>query len=120
MNIPGELIAKLRHNLVFRRIHDGFAEIAANRECVEQIAPSDKNGAALLSILAQWVDIGFDSPQLIQRFLKRFPKELRSQMPLADYVHLRMAEGFVAMTQEEFEEAVKHFEIGRASCRERV
>lgn len=110
MNIPDELIAKLRHNLVFRCIQDGFAEIAANRECVEQIAPSEKNGAALLSSLAQWVDIGFDSPQLIQRLLKRFPKELRSQMPLSDYVHLRMAEGFVAMTQEEFEEAVKHFE----------
>ena len=110
MNIPDELVAQLRHDLVFRRIQDGFAKIAANRECVEQIAPSEKNGAALLSCLAQWVDIGFDSPELIQRLLKRFPKEMRSQMPLADYVHLRMAEGFVAMTQEEFDEAVKHFE----------
>ena len=110
MNIPDELITKLRHDLVFRRIQDGFAEIIANRNYVEQVAPSDKNGPALLSSLAQWVDIGFDSPQLIQRLLKRFPKELRSQIPLADYVHLRMAEGFVAMTQEEFDQAVKHFE----------
>jgi len=110
MNIPDALISKLRRNLVFRRIQDGFTEISANRECVEQIAPSDKNGAALLSSLAQWVDIGFDSPQLIQQLLKRFPKDMRSQMPLVDYVHLRMAEGFVAMTQEEFADAVKHFE----------
>lgn len=110
MTISDELITSLRRNLVFRRIQDGFATISANRGCIEEVAPAEKNGAALLSSLAQWADIGFDSPQLIQRLLKRFPKEMRSQMPLADYVHLRMAEGFVAMTQEEFERAIRHFE----------
>lgn len=110
MKITDELIRELRHNLVFRRIRNGFQAIEANRGCFDSVAPAEKNGAALLSSLAQWVDIGFDSPQLIQKLLKRFPKELRSQMPLADYVHLRMAEGFVAMTQEEFGQAVGHFE----------
>lgn len=110
MKITDELIRELRRNLVFRRIRNGFETIEANRGCFDSVAPAEKNGAALLSSLAQWVDIGFDSPQLIQRLLKRFPKEMRSQMSLADYVHLRMAEGFVAMTQEEFEQAVGHFE----------
>ena len=110
MNIADELISLLRHDLVFRRIQDGFASLSENRGCFDAVAPDEKNGAALLSGLAQWVDIGFDSPQLIQKLLKRFPRELRSQMPLVDYVHLRMAEGFVAMTQEEFEQAVGHFQ----------
>lgn len=108
--IPDELIAQLRSDLVFRRIQSGFGAISASRNHVELISASEKNSAALLSSLAQWVDIGFESPQLVEKLLKRFPKELRSQMPLADYVHLRMAEGFVAMTQEEFDQAVRHFE----------
>lgn len=110
MKIPDSLLSHLRHDLVFRRIQSGFTTISANRNCLDFIAPQ-KNAAALLGILAQWVDIGFDSPQLIKKLLKRFPKELRSQMPVADYVHLRMAEGFVAMKQEEFQQAIEHFEL---------
>lgn len=109
--IPDELITRLRDDLVFRRIQSGFAAISANRGCFDAVAPEEKNGASLLSGLAQWVDIGFDSPQLIKKLLRRFSKDIRSQMSLTDYVHLRMAEGFVAMTQEEFERAVAHFEI---------
>jgi tetratricopeptide (TPR) repeat protein len=108
--IPDELITQLRRDLVFRRIQSGLGAISASGNYLELIAASEKNGAALLSSLAQWVDIGFESPELVEKLLKRFPKELRSQMPLADYVHLRMAEGFVAMAEEEFDQAVRHFE----------
>ncbi|HLW82591.1 MAG TPA: tetratricopeptide repeat protein [Candidatus Acidoferrales bacterium] len=111
MKIPDPLISQLRHDLVFRRIQSGFSAISANRACFNSISPEQKNAAVLLGSLAQWVDIGFDSPQLIKKLLKRFPKGLRSQMSLADYVHLCMAEGFVAMQQEEFEQAICHFQV---------
>jgi len=111
MKIPDQLITQLRHDLVFRRIQSGFSKLSSSRACFDAIDPKQENGAALLGILAQWVDIGFDSPQIIKRLLTRFSKNLRSQMPLSAYVHVRMAEGFVAMTEEEFEQAIQHFEI---------
>lgn len=111
MKIPDQLIAQLRHDLVFRRIQSGFARLSASRSCFDGIDPQQKNAAPLLGTLAQWVDIGFESPQIIKRLLARFPRNLRSRMPLSAYVHVRMAEGFVAMTEEEFEQAIEHFEM---------
>jgi len=55
------------------------------------------------------VDIGFEGPQLIKRLLPRFPKDSRAALPLLDYLHLRMAEGLVAMVEEDFERAIGHF-----------
>ena len=64
--------------------------------------PRTKSAGALLGYLAQWVDIGFESPQLIKCLLPRFPKDSRAALPLLDYLHLRMAEGLVAMCGGKF------------------
>ncbi|MHB8527216.1 MAG: tetratricopeptide repeat protein [Candidatus Acidiferrales bacterium] len=111
MKIPDSLVVQLRRDLVFRRIGDGMKKLHAHREIFNSLRPVQTNAAALLGCLAQWVDIGFASPTLIKKLLLRFPKTLRATMPLSDYVHLRMAEGFVAMTDEEFGKAIEHFEI---------
>jgi tetratricopeptide (TPR) repeat protein len=55
------------------------------------------------------VDIGFEGPQLIKSLLPRFPKDSRAALPLLDYLHLRMAEGLVAMAEEDFDQAIRHF-----------
>ena len=68
------------------------------------------NAAPLVGLLAQWVDIGFDRPQLVSDLLSRFPQVSRASLPLSDYLHLRMAEGFVAMCAEDCENAIRHFE----------
>lgn len=109
--IPDKLVVQLRQDLVSRRISAGMEKLRAHRAVFRSLRPEQKNAAALLGCLAQWVDIGFASPKLMEGLLSRFPNRLRANMPLSDYVHLRMAEGFVAMTQEEFDRATKHFEI---------
>ena len=83
--------------------------LEANRKLIGTLVPAQKNAGVLLGYLAQWVDIGFEGPQLIKRLLPRFPKDSRASLPLLDYLHLRMAEGLVAMTEEEFEKAKQHF-----------
>lgn len=83
--------------------------LEANRSLIGSLAPTRKNAGVLLGYLAQWVDIGFEGPQLIKRLLPRFPKDSRAALPLLDYLHLRMAEGLVAMAEEEFEQATRHF-----------
>jgi tetratricopeptide (TPR) repeat protein len=108
--IPDALLKRLREDLVSRRIDGGIEWLKHHRDRLESLGPSQSNAAALLGLVAQWVDIGFDRPNLVKELLLRFPQAHRSSLPLSDYLHLRMAEGLVAMGDEEFENAIPHFE----------
>jgi len=105
----GELLRQLREDIAYRRLDSGMRCLEANRSLIGSLAPTRKSAGVLLGYLAQWVDIGFEGPQLIKRLLPRFPKDSRAALPLLDYLHLRMAEGFVAMAEENFEQAIRHF-----------
>jgi tetratricopeptide (TPR) repeat protein len=105
----GELLRQLREDIVYRRLDSGMRCLEANRSLIGSLAPTRKSAGVLLGYLAQWVDIGFEGPQLIKRLLPRFPKDSRAALPLLDYLHLRMAEGLVAMVEEDFEKAIGHF-----------
>jgi tetratricopeptide (TPR) repeat protein len=105
----GELLRQLREDIAYRRLDSGMRCLEANRRLIGALAPTQKSAGVLLGYLAQWVDIGFEGPQLIQRLLARFPKDSRAALPLLDYLHVRMAEGLVAMAEEEFDRAIRHF-----------
>ncbi len=105
----GELLRQVREDIAHRRLDSGMRCLDANRGLIASLAPSNKNAGVLLGYLAQWVDIGFEGPQLIKRLLPRFPKHSRASLSLLDYLHLRMAEGLVAMTEEDFDQAKRHF-----------
>jgi tetratricopeptide (TPR) repeat protein len=104
-------IKRLREDLVHRRIGSGMGWLEAQRERFQQGDSADPVPPALVWYLAQWVDIGFGDPALVKALLDRFPIEMRAQLPLSDYVHLRMAEGMVAMLEEQPDGAIRHFEL---------
>src|SRR5579872_7490476 len=108
--IPDRFLVQLRQDLVSRRIGQGIEHLARHRPMFAALDPSQKNSASLLGLLAQWVDIGFERPQLIKELLARFPCASRAALPLCDYLHVRMAEGFVAMYAEDCDNAIRHFE----------
>jgi tetratricopeptide (TPR) repeat protein len=103
-------LTRLRDDLVSRRIRSGIDWLANHRNFVAALDPSQKNAGALLGFLAQWVDIGFDQPGLVKELLSRFPQASRAALPLSDYLHVRMAEGLVAISEENFDDAIRHFE----------
>lgn len=105
----GGLLRQLREDIAYRRLDSGMRCLEANRRLIESLAPEQKSAGVLLGYVAQWVDIGFEGPQLIKCLLAHFPRDSRASLPLIDYLHLRMAEGLIAMTQEEFEVAKRHF-----------
>jgi len=107
----GELLRRLREDIAYRRIASGMRCLEANRGLLDALAPVHRSAGVLLGYVAQWVDIGYEGPQLIKCLLARFPKDSRAALPLLDYLHLRMAEGLVAMAEEEFEQAIRHFEF---------
>jgi len=108
--IPDAVLKRLREDLVSRRIQSGIEWLERHRAHFKSVDPSQANAAAFLGLMAQWVDIGFDRPSLVKQLLLRFPQAHRANLPLSDYLHLRMAEGLVAMADEEFENAIPHFE----------
>ena len=105
------LLTPLRDDLGFRRIEQGIRRLERVRPAIEGLRPELHSSGVLLGLVAQWVDAGFDSPELLARLLARFPQSTRSTLPVLDYLHVRMAEGVLAMSREEFEPAAAHFEF---------
>jgi len=108
--LPEDFLTQIRDDLVSRRIGIGIDRLARYRSTLMALDPAEQNAASLVGFLAQWVDMGFDRPQLIDDLLSRFPPACRASLPLSEYLHLRMAEGFVAMCTEDWENASRHFE----------
>jgi tetratricopeptide (TPR) repeat protein len=103
------IISQLRDHLGCRRMECGMLALAAHALALESLDPSAPKAGVLLGLVAQWVDAGFAGPGLVRDLLARFPSPCRAELPLLDYLHVRMAEGMVAMSSEDFALAVQHF-----------
>ena len=103
------IISQLRDHLGFRRMECGMLTLAAHALALESLDPAAPNAGILLGLVAQWVDAGFAGPGLVRDLLARFPSACRAELPLLDYLHVRLAEGMVAMAGEDFALAVQHF-----------
>ncbi len=109
--ISDEFLAQLKEDLVRRRVGRGMARLEDQRHLLSSLDPEQKNAGRFAGCLAQWVDIGFQRPSLVNEVVSRFPKPARSRMALHDYVYLRLAEGMVALTGEATEEAIRHLDV---------
>jgi len=109
--ITDEFLARLKDDLVCRRVGQGMARLEGHPGLLTSFDSHKKNAALFAGYLAQWVDIGFQRFALIKEIVARFSKAQRARLPLRDYLHLRMAEGMVAMTEESTEEAIRHFDF---------
>jgi tetratricopeptide (TPR) repeat protein len=109
--IPESFLAQLKEDVGWRRIDSGLQRLEAHRALIESCDANQKGAGVLLGYLAQWVDIGFARLGVIQKLLERFSAADRETLTLREYVHSKMAEGLVAMSEEEFAEATHHFEV---------
>jgi tetratricopeptide (TPR) repeat protein len=110
-DISDEFLAQLKEDLVCRRVGRGMARLEEHRSLLPAFDPEGKNAAPFVGYLAQWVDIGFDRVGLVKQIICCFPKRMRARLPLGDYLHLRAAEGMVAMAEESSQEAIRHFDF---------
>ena len=105
------LIDGLRDDLVKRRVRWAFEKLAAHRPLLEQLTPDQPRAASLVGQLAIWTDAGFHDSATAKQLLARFAPAARAQLPLAEYVQLRLGEGFVAMKDEALAEAIGHLDF---------
>lgn len=109
--VSEEILLQLTEDLGNRRIASGIARLEAHTALFSTLTPDQPNAGKLAACLAQWVDVGFERPQLIQQLLLRFPQQARAGLPVREYIHLQMADGFLAMSDEEPDEAIRHLDI---------
>lgn len=107
MTITPQLLAKLERASLNRRVSAGIALL--DRESFDDLR-FDRLGsasAAFLLCLAQWIDLGYKSPQLLEDLLKQVTPAARARMPVCDFLMLRMAEAFVALAEEDDDQAIR-------------
>jgi tetratricopeptide (TPR) repeat protein len=109
--ITDEFLAQLKEDLVCRRVGRGMARLEEHRDLLTSFDPAKRNAALFTGYLAQWVDVGFQRPGLVKQIVARFSTDIRSHLPLYDYLHLRMAEGMLSMSEESKDEALGHFDL---------
>jgi tetratricopeptide (TPR) repeat protein len=114
VTISDEFLAGLREDYAARRIESGTARLEWYLAQMDSFDHTQKNAAAFLGHLAQWVEMGFANAALLKEMLCRFPTDSATTLPLCDYVHLRMARGLVHMADEEFDQAICCLEIALA------
>lgn len=105
------LLLELTEDLGNRRIGAGIARLERNSDLFATLSPDQPNAGKLVACLAQWVDVGYDQPKLIEELLSRFPQSRRAALPVREYIHLQMADGFLAMVDEEPDESIRHLDI---------
>ncbi len=106
--IPAELLEALRANLIERRISCGFKLLDESEPLWNEPDPAERGSAVLSGWLAQWVDVGYRNTGIVRHVLSFFPSSSRSRLPLADYAHLRIADAYLAMSVENWDEATRH------------
>jgi len=109
--ISDDFLALLKQDLVHRRVGQGMTRLQERNCLFSALDPEQKNAARFAGYLAQWVDIGFQRPALVKQVISRFPTSIRSRLPLCDYLHLRLAEGMIAMAEEATDDAIHHLDF---------
>jgi tetratricopeptide (TPR) repeat protein len=109
--ISAELLRRLKHDLACRRIGAGITWLQSHADRIHALRPEQPGAATFVGCLAQWVDMGFARPVLIRDLLSRFTPAARAALPVADYLHLRMAEGMSAMANGETDTALRHLDF---------
>ena len=105
--ITVRLIEELSDAIEARRVAEGIAllgRLDCRRMAMEALGQAQ---AQFLLCLAQWVDLGYESPQLIDDLLQQLSPDGRARMTLRDFLMVRMAEAFAAMAHENTDRAIE-------------
>jgi tetratricopeptide (TPR) repeat protein len=109
--IPDELVIALDDDANCRRITSGTTRISQCGLILEHFHPSLPNAAVFLAVFTRWCDVGDDGPEPVARLLATYDGDIRSQLSIADYARVRMADGMVAMKKGNLDKAIEDFEI---------
>jgi tetratricopeptide (TPR) repeat protein len=107
ISVTVQLLEELNDAIEARRVQEGIAMLG-HLDCTGiTVSKLGAVQAPFLLCLAQWVDLGYESPDLVDDLLQQIRPEARAQMPLRDFLMVRMAEAFAAMAHEDTDRAIE-------------
>ena len=105
------LLSELRECLAQRCIERGLGCLRDHAALLNAFDPCQPEAARFVGHLAQWIDVGAFDSSALKAVLRRFDTATRGKLPLHCYLYLRMAEGMLAMAEEEIDTAIRHFDF---------
>lgn len=110
-SVRDTLLVQLAEDLGNRRIDAGIARLQEHASLFSTLLASQAYAGRFTGAVALWVDVGFQSTELVRELLSRFSKKERAALPVDEYIHVRLADGFVAMSDEEPDDAIRHLDV---------
>lgn len=107
MRMDAQLVDDLELSLRRCRIQEGIELLSRCKTGIVGFDRSKHGTGHILLVYAQWIDAGFGDYRLIEPVLAEFPAQCRKDLPLGDYVGLRMVEAFVDFSRGEPDRAIE-------------
>ncbi len=109
--ISDAVIERLRDAIVSWRTEEGGEWFTAHRDELVTLDPDQRNAAAFVGYLSQWLDGNHGGLFIVKHLISYFPPATRAAIPVRDFIHLKLAEGLVAVAEAADEAAVNHLEV---------
>jgi tetratricopeptide (TPR) repeat protein len=111
MVIEPKFARDLGRALNLRHISEGIAVLNKAESALANMTPTHPQATEVLLLVAQWEDVGYRNHLLLDSLLEKFPPDRRRKLALEDFLRVRMAEGFRALSAEDVDRAIDAFEF---------
>ena len=100
------LLDQLQHALVRRDVKTGFYLLDSALAKSTRLDLKAPYAISMLLNVAQWVDLGYRDLALMDELTSELPQLNRAQLPMLEFLKLRIAEGYLLLAREQLEECV--------------
>ena len=111
MAYQSRLVTWLDALLLERKVAEGFEFLARQDAVISELKPTAPDAGAIVVRLAQWVDLGYRDAPSLAMLTDRFLLKHRARMRVPEFLQLRMAEAFCALSEENLGRAIEILEF---------
>jgi tetratricopeptide (TPR) repeat protein len=104
--VPQPWLFQLDSHLGSRRVAQGFELLNEHANTLQTMTASQPDGCSVLVRLAEWMDLGYRTHNLLDDLIGLFSADYRAGLRTREFLELRMAEGFSAMNTEDLDRAI--------------
>ena len=106
MSLGSKFLGDLSRAHTHRRVAEGMDMLDRATSALDGLPPSHPRAAELVLLVAQWVDVGYKSHDLLDRLLSKFSPEYRQKLTVQDYLRIRMVEAFHSFSTNNLDAAI--------------
>src|SRR6266567_1131269 len=106
MVIEPKFVKDLGRALNLRHISEGVSMLDKAEDALANLPREHPHATELLLLVAQWMDVGYRNHCVFDSLLLKFPPECRNKLAVEDFLRVRMAEGFRALSADEVDRAI--------------